>query len=366
MSAGAPLEHPDGAVAGAGPLLRARGRRGDQPPLADRARARSRQGPHARGGRRLPRGAARVRRASSAATSTRPAASTRTSASSRSPTAATAACAPSAVSAGTPPTRPRALAARRAGLGRRVPRAPRLRSPRGELDVRAGSRRLAARPRGRPRLAPVGAAYVHEGGEPAWATIRPWRSTCVGCPRVETFRRLLPAPADAGLTAADLAAEVPARRPGTALRAAEHDRHRGRPRDDRGPHRADRQPRGLRAVRRAARAGRRRDGGRGDGPRRGHCPMERLAVVVSRSVHLPTDRGLLAAAGNRAWIVTPSPDAELPPCAGERQLPPRGRPRHCAAPSQGRAWRRVDRLRGRPRAQRDAAPAPASSTSCTS
>ena len=47
----------------------------------------------------------------------------------------------------------------------------------------------------------------------------------------------------------------------------------------------------------------------------GYGPMEQLAVVVSRSVELPVDRGLLAAAGNRVVIVTPSPDRELPPCA---------------------------------------------------
>jgi riboflavin biosynthesis pyrimidine reductase len=47
----------------------------------------------------------------------------------------------------------------------------------------------------------------------------------------------------------------------------------------------------------------------------GYGPMEQLAVVVSRRVELPIDRGLLAAPGNRVVIVTPSPDAELPPCA---------------------------------------------------
>jgi riboflavin biosynthesis pyrimidine reductase len=47
----------------------------------------------------------------------------------------------------------------------------------------------------------------------------------------------------------------------------------------------------------------------------GYGPMEQLAVVVSRSVELPVDRGLLAAEGNRVVIVTPSPDRELPPCA---------------------------------------------------
>ena len=47
----------------------------------------------------------------------------------------------------------------------------------------------------------------------------------------------------------------------------------------------------------------------------GYGPMEQLAVVVSRGVELPTGTGLLAAPENRVVIVTPSPDAELPPCA---------------------------------------------------
>ena len=71
---------------------------------------------------------------------------------------------------------------------------------------------------------------------------------------VEAFRRLLPAPAVEGLTAADLAAEVPGPAPArAAVRARQHDRHRGRPRDDRRAHGADRQPRRLRALPRAAR-----------------------------------------------------------------------------------------------------------------
>ena len=62
----------------------------------------------------------------------------------------------------------------------------------------------------------------------------------------------------------------------------------------------------------------------------GYGPMEQLAVVVSRSVALPIDRGLLAAPGNRVVIVTPSPDAE-PALRGERELPARARPRQRAA-----------------------------------
>jgi len=47
----------------------------------------------------------------------------------------------------------------------------------------------------------------------------------------------------------------------------------------------------------------------------GYGPMAQLAVVVTRSVDLPVDRGLLAAEGNRVVVVTPSPDRELAPCA---------------------------------------------------
>jgi riboflavin biosynthesis pyrimidine reductase len=49
----------------------------------------------------------------------------------------------------------------------------------------------------------------------------------------------------------------------------------------------------------------------------GYGPMEQLAVVVSRSLDLPPDRGLLAAPRNRVVIVTPSPAGELPPCAAD-------------------------------------------------
>jgi riboflavin biosynthesis pyrimidine reductase len=47
----------------------------------------------------------------------------------------------------------------------------------------------------------------------------------------------------------------------------------------------------------------------------GYGPMDRLAVVVSRRVLLDPDGGLLRAPGNRVVVVTPSPHAELPPCA---------------------------------------------------
>jgi riboflavin biosynthesis pyrimidine reductase len=48
----------------------------------------------------------------------------------------------------------------------------------------------------------------------------------------------------------------------------------------------------------------------------GYGPMDQLAVVVSASLDLPPDLGLLRAEGNRVVVVTPS-DAELEPCAAE-------------------------------------------------
>jgi 5-amino-6-(5-phosphoribosylamino)uracil reductase len=42
-------------------------------------------------------------------------------------------------------------------------------------------------------------------------------------------------------------------------------------------------------------------------------PMVPAAVLVTRSVAVPADVGLLRAAGNRVIVLTPSPDAELPP-----------------------------------------------------
>jgi 5-amino-6-(5-phosphoribosylamino)uracil reductase len=46
-------------------------------------------------------------------------------------------------------------------------------------------------------------------------------------------------------------------------------------------------------------------------------PMEALAVLVTRSVNVPPDVGLLKAPGNRVVVLTPSPDRELPPCAAQ-------------------------------------------------
>jgi riboflavin biosynthesis pyrimidine reductase len=135
---------------------------------------------------------------------------------------------------------------------------------------------------------------------------------------MESFRRLLPAPGADGLSAADLAAEVPGPPPegrpfvllnmiatadgratiegrtGTIANRADYELFHAL-RD-----RVDAVMVGAETIR-----------------VEGYGPMEQLAVVVSRSVELPVDRGLLAAAGNRVMIVTPSPDAELPPCAAE-------------------------------------------------
>jgi riboflavin biosynthesis pyrimidine reductase len=46
-------------------------------------------------------------------------------------------------------------------------------------------------------------------------------------------------------------------------------------------------------------------------------PMEAAAVLVTRSVAVPADVGLLRAPGNRVYVLTPSADAELPPCAAD-------------------------------------------------
>ncbi|HET8755415.1 MAG TPA: dihydrofolate reductase family protein [Solirubrobacteraceae bacterium] len=44
-------------------------------------------------------------------------------------------------------------------------------------------------------------------------------------------------------------------------------------------------------------------------------PMEPAAVLVTRSVDVAPDVGLLRAPGNRVIVLTPSPDRELPPTA---------------------------------------------------
>jgi riboflavin biosynthesis pyrimidine reductase len=133
---------------------------------------------------------------------------------------------------------------------------------------------------------------------------------------MERFHRLLPAPAAEGVTALDVAAEVSAPPPGDRpfvfvnMIATADGRAtiegRTAPIANRADYelfhalrdRADAVLVGAETIR-----------------VEGYGPMEQLAVVVSRSVELPTARGLLAAPGNRVVIVTPSPDAELPPCA---------------------------------------------------
>ena len=46
----------------------------------------------------------------------------------------------------------------------------------------------------------------------------------------------------------------------------------------------------------------------------GYGAMDQIAVVVTRSADIPADTGLLAAPGNTVVVLTPSPDAQLPPC----------------------------------------------------
>jgi riboflavin biosynthesis pyrimidine reductase len=49
----------------------------------------------------------------------------------------------------------------------------------------------------------------------------------------------------------------------------------------------------------------------------GYGPMEATAVLVTHSARLPAEVGLLKAPGNRVVVLTPSPDATLPPCAAQ-------------------------------------------------
>jgi len=46
-------------------------------------------------------------------------------------------------------------------------------------------------------------------------------------------------------------------------------------------------------------------------------PMEASAVLVTRGANVPAEVGLLQAPGNRVVVLTPSPDAELPPCPAQ-------------------------------------------------
>jgi riboflavin biosynthesis pyrimidine reductase len=49
----------------------------------------------------------------------------------------------------------------------------------------------------------------------------------------------------------------------------------------------------------------------------GYGRMDALAVLVTRTARVPPDVGLLKAPENRVLVLTPSPDAELPPCAAQ-------------------------------------------------
>jgi riboflavin biosynthesis pyrimidine reductase len=133
---------------------------------------------------------------------------------------------------------------------------------------------------------------------------------------MEVFRRLLPGPLEGRFTAADLAAAVPGAPPA------------GRPfvllnmiatADGRATIAGRTAPLANRADYELFHALRDRVDAVMVGAEtvrvEGYGPLAQLAVVVSRSVALPVDRGLLAAEGNRVVIVTPSPDRELPPCA---------------------------------------------------
>jgi riboflavin biosynthesis pyrimidine reductase len=133
---------------------------------------------------------------------------------------------------------------------------------------------------------------------------------------VEVFRRLLPGPLEDGFSAADLAAAVPAEppadRPFVLLNMVASA-------DGRATIEGRTAPLANRADYELFHALRDRVDAVMVGAEtvrvEGYGPMEQLAVVVSRTVELPVDRGLLSHAGNRVVIVTPSPDRELPPCA---------------------------------------------------
>lgn len=134
---------------------------------------------------------------------------------------------------------------------------------------------------------------------------------------METFRRLLPGPPADGLTAEDLAAEVPGPpppdRPFVLLNMIATADGRATIEGRTAPiaNRADYELfHALRARCDAVMVG-------AETIRvEGYGPMEQLAVVVSRSVELPIDRGLLAAPENRVVIVTSS-DATLPTTAAD-------------------------------------------------
>ena len=171
----------------------------------------------------------------------------------------------------------------------------------------------------------------------------------------EVFRRLLPGPLEERFTAADLAAAVPAEPPA------------GRPflllnmiatADGRATIEGRTAPLANRADYELFHALRQRVDAVMVGAEtvrvEGYGPMDQLAVVVSRSVELPVDRGLLTHEGNRVVIITPSPDRELPPCAASVTYLREADLAVALRRLRERARRGVDRLRGRAGAQRDA------------
>jgi riboflavin biosynthesis pyrimidine reductase len=133
----------------------------------------------------------------------------------------------------------------------------------------------------------------------------------------ERFRRLLPHTAE-GLTAADLAAAVPGAPP------------EGRPfllvnmiasADGRATIAGRTGPLANRADHELFHALRTRVDAVMVGAEtvrvEGYGPMDATAVLVTRSAAVPADAGLLRAPGNRVVVLTPSPDAELPPCQAQ-------------------------------------------------
>ena len=134
---------------------------------------------------------------------------------------------------------------------------------------------------------------------------------------MERFRRLLPDAAD-GLTAADLTAEVPgppqADRPFLLVNFIATADGRATIAGRTGPiaNRADYELfHALRTRVDAVMVG-------AETVRvESYGPMDPTAVLVTRSARVPAEVGLLKAPENRVIVLTPSPDAELPPSAAE-------------------------------------------------
>jgi riboflavin biosynthesis pyrimidine reductase len=132
----------------------------------------------------------------------------------------------------------------------------------------------------------------------------------------ERFRRLLPDAAD-GLTAADLAADVPGAatagdRPFVLVNMIATADGRATIAGRTAPiaNRADYELfHALRTRVDAVMVG------AGTVRVEGYGAMDQLAVVVTRSAGIPADVGLLAAPENTVVVLTPSADAVLPPCA---------------------------------------------------